>query len=350
MTESPTSAGEPATLPAFLEHLLGWYAMTMLLLGERTGLLAALKEQGGTVDEIARRSGAEARNTFGWLRAMVGARHATHAGGVFSMSPQLSAFLDGAFPVDVLAVIDFARRTAEVLPDVEAAIRSGEGIPAETFQAAYGKFMGHINTPTYQSALVEDWIGGTRDLTMRLREGGRIADIACADGDATLLMAEAFPRVEVVGFDLDMGAITTASQRARKAQVSNASFVAAAAHEIASHGSFDLAICLDSWHHLGDPVEIAQSVLNALRPGGTLLIVESGFSGDIDTDAASVMSLIGYAAALLYCLQESIAGGGTGLTPADGPDWVADSLTSAGFGSVEARMTRSGWRVFAATR
>lgn len=350
MAEPDQNAAAPKAPPTFLVHLIGWYAITTLVLGQRTGLLSALRAGEGTAEQIADRAGVDAHNALAWLRAMVAARHATHKDGVFTMSPQLAAFLGGGFPVDIAAILEFARRSPEMLSEVEAAIRSGKGVDPARYQATYGDFMGRVNTPTYRAALVEDWIGGVPGLTERLRAGGAIADIACGDGDAVVLMARAFPKAQVVGFDLDRAAVRAARERARREGVANVEFVHAPAANLGRHEAFDLTVCLDSWHHLGDPVQIGRSVRDALRPGGTLLVIESGFSGDLDQDSASPTALIGYAVGVLYCLQESLAGGGAGLTPAEGPGWVIDALVAAGYSDVQARLTRSGWRAFTAIR
>jgi len=350
MSGSQPSSATPSGLPVFLSHLLGWYGITVLTLGQRTGLLAALRDQAGTPEDLALRAGTELRNTTAWLRAMVAAGHATYNDGTFEMSTQLNSFLGGAFPVDVAAVLEFARRTPEILPDVEAAMRAGGGVDTHRYHTVYGSFMGHINTPTYANSLVDDWIGGVPGLVDRLHAGGRIADLACADGDAALLLAHAFPKAQVVGCDLDTEALAAARDKAQRESLPNVSFTEADSHRLAASGPFDLVVCLDSWHHFGDPVAAGRGVLDALAPQGTLMLVESGFSGELGKDSASPTALIGYAAGLLYCVQESLSGGGSGLTPADGPGWVVNALKAAGFGDVNTRETRSGWRVFAAAR
>jgi SAM-dependent methyltransferase len=343
---SPPSGG----LPFFLTQLLGWYAMTILVLGQRTGLLAELKLKAGSSADLASRTGVDPVNALAWLRAMVGAGHATHKDGIFTMTPQLSAVLGGALPVDAEAILEFVRQTPEILPDVEIAMRSGAGVAASRYHLAYGEFMSHINTPTYRTWLVEDWIGGVDGLGDLLRGGGAIADLACGDGDAAILMADAFPKARVIGLDLDSHALEAARQKAHKKGITNVQFVQANASAPGFRDTFDLAVCLDSWHHLGDTVLVGRAVREALKPGGVLLVAESGYSGDLDQDGASPTSLIGYAAGLLYCVQESLAAGGSGLTPADGPNWVTKALGQAGYRDVRSRVTKSGWRVFAATR
>lgn len=335
-------------LPLFLEHLLGWYAMTVLALGRKTGLLDALMAGPGTATEIAARAGADERNTLAWLRAMLAAGHVTHAGGTFELAPQSAAILGGAFPVDATAVIDFAGRAGDLLDEVAEAMKTGRGVPPERYHAVFGEFMGRVNTPTYRAVLVGDWIAGVPGLGERLADGARVADLACGDGAAVRLLARAFPGAHVMGFDTDRGAIHAARRLAAAEGIANASYEAAGIEEMSAHGPFTLVTCLDSWHHLGDTPAVAASVREALTPDGVLLVVESAYSGDADADAASPTALIGYAAGLLYCLQESLAGGGEGLTPADGPGWVQDGLEKAGFTRVEQRVTRGGWRVFTA--
>lgn len=335
-------------MPLFLSHLLGWYAMTTLALGRKSGLLAALMAGPGTSSEIATRAGTDERNTLAWLRAMVAAGHATHAGGTFEMAPESAAILGGAFPVDASAVIDFTGRTGDLLDEIAGAMRTGQGVPADRYHAVYGEFMGRVNTPTYRAALVEDWIAGVPGLSDRLGNEARVADLACGEGAAVRLMARAFPGAHVMGFDTDRGAIHAARRQAEAEGIGNASYEAAGVEGMSAHGPFALVTCLDSWHHLGDAVGVGTAVREALQPDGVLLVVESAYSGDLDADAASPVALIQYAAGLLYCVQESLAGGGGGLTPADGPSWVQDGLEKAGFARVEQRTTKSGWRVFAA--
>ena len=55
--------------PLFFEHLPGMFAVTLLQIGLRTGLLDAVLADGGTAQEVAERAGADTRNAAEWLRA-----------------------------------------------------------------------------------------------------------------------------------------------------------------------------------------------------------------------------------------------------------------------------------------
>jgi hypothetical protein len=79
------------------------------------------------------------------------------------------------------------------------------------------------------------------------------------------------------------------------------------------------------------------------------MIVEAGMSGDLDQDLADPFSVVVYAAGLMYCLQENLHAGGGAHSNADGPAWIEEALTQAGFGSVSITPSPTGYAVITAT-
>ena len=312
-------------------------------MGRASGALAALSESPGTAEDVARRAGLHAGNVDLWLRAMTTAGHAHHQDGVFSIDEQTSMLLGPGFPVDVGGVLDFVHAAfAEPLRRATAAMATGVGVPAEAY-AELGGASASINSRIYGMALVEEWIGAAPGLRATLESGGRVADLACGNGDAAALMATAFPSAEVVG--LDPGAPEGAHP-----DVPNLRLVRSSAEDAPAHGSFDLVTCLDAFHHLGDAHAAARVAHDSLRDGGVFLIAETAMSGDVDRDSGDPLSLIAQAAGLMYCLQENLANGGDGSTPAVGLGWVEDALSAAGFGSITHLDSETGYRVFLAVR
>jgi hypothetical protein len=55
--------------PLFFEQLHGLFAVTLMQIGRRTGLLDAVLADGGTAQEVGDRAGADHRNAAEWLRA-----------------------------------------------------------------------------------------------------------------------------------------------------------------------------------------------------------------------------------------------------------------------------------------
>ena len=101
------------------------------------------------------------------------------------------------------------------------------------------------------------------------------------------------------------------------------------ARNLPDEGPFDLVYCLDSLHHMGDPVAVLEGVHRALAPGGVVFVAENDFTGDLDQDVENPSALIAYTSSLLYCLQEALAGGGVVHSCAEGTGWVVDAMEQA---------------------
>lgn len=328
-------------LPLLLQHLSGMFAMQVVAIGARSGALSALADGGGTAGEIAARAGLDERNTAQWLRAMTAAGHARHDGGAFALEPQTRTLLDGGLPVDIAAILEFVMAlSAEPIRRIPDAMRTGAGIDGAVYDDV-ATAAGGINGPAYAAALVEDWISGDVALRVRLESGAAIADIACGNGDAAVLMAEAFPRSTVLG--LDPGAPD-------RTDTPNVTLLPLTADQLGEHGPFALVTCLDSLHHMGNPAAVARAVASALDDDGVFLIAETAMTGDLDEDLTDPFAVLTYATDLLYCMQDNLASGGDGSVPSLGLGWVTSALAEAGFESVRAVDSPTGFRVFLARR
>lgn len=332
------------SLPQFVADLRGWYALTMLALGAQTGLLEALLQGPGTSVEISHRADVDPRNALEWLRALTAAGHVTVSADVFSVSAELAMVASPGFPVDMRAIIEFVAATPGLFEAIGSAMRTGEGVDPAVYHQSYNHAVGRVNTPTYAAALIPDWINGVPGLSLALTAGGRVADLACGNGDVAVLLGDAFPAANVVGFDLDPGVAD------RKGLPSNVTLRVADARALPECGEFDLVLCLDSLHHLGEPHAVMQQVHKILRPGGLFLVADSSFTGDLASDSANPFALIAFSAGLLYCLQENLVAGGPGNTPSDGPSWITNALAANGFSEVSVRASETGYDIITATR
>ena len=321
-----------ADLP-FLPQLTGAFAVVLLQIGHRSGLLDAVLAAPGTAEEVAGRAGVDVRNAEEWLRGMTSAGYVEHDGGRFTTSDATATTFGPDFPFDVRSILEGLWSAPRVYDDVVDAVRTGAGIPSERL-APYAPFAG-VNTPTYRMTLVDEWIGGLPGLADRLRAGGRVAELAPGNGAAAALVGMAFPASTVVGYDLAPKPATDLP--------ANVSLRAVDARALPDEGPFDLVYSLDSLHHMADPVAVLAGVRAALARGGVVLLAENDFSGDLDRDAADPMSLIAYTSSVVYCLQEALHAGGEVHSCAEGTDWVVDALDRAGFHDVEVRHSETGY-------
>ena len=321
--------------PLFFDHLPGMFAVTLLQVGRRTGLLDAVLAEGGTAHEVADRADADPRNAAEWLRGMTAAGYLTHADGRFDATDMTRMTFGPEFPFSVTSILDGLWDAPQVYDDVVAAVRSGTGIPSERL-APYAPFVG-VNTPMYEAALVADWIAAVPGLTDRLAEGARVAEIAPGSGNAAAVVGRAFPRSTVVGYDLSPQALPDLPD--------NVSIRQADARDLPDEAPFDLVYCLDALHHMSDPTSILEGVHRALAPGGVALVAENDLTGDLDQDVENPGALIAYTSSVIYCLQEALHGGGEVHSCAEGSEWVVDALERAGFHDVAVHHSETGYAI-----
>ena len=230
--------------------------MTLLQIGRRTGLLDAVLAEGGTAQEIGDRAGADHRNADEWLRGMTVAGYLTHSDGRFDATRDDRGRPSG--PVPVLRDLDPGRALGSAAGVRRRGRRSAvrRRYPGERL-APYAPFVG-VNTPTYEMALVEDWIAAVPGLSDTLTGGARVAEVAPGNGSAAAVLGRAFPSSTVVGYDLSPQTLPNLP--------ANVSIRAADARDLPGEGPFDLVYCLDALHHMSDPASVLQGVHRALAP------------------------------------------------------------------------------------
>jgi SAM-dependent methyltransferase len=138
----------------------------------------------------------------------------------------------------------------------------------------------------------------------KLEAGALVADIGCGHGASTIIMAQAFPRSEFVGFDYHDASIDHARQAAEQAGLSDrVTFEVATAKDYPGDG-YDLVAMFDCLHDMGDPVGAATHVLQTLHSDGTWMIVEP-YAGDRLEDNLNPVGRVFYGASTLVCTPAS---------------------------------------------
>ena len=132
---------------------------------------------------------------------------------------------------------------------------------------------GSFFRPNYAGNIVANWIPALDGIGARLKAGAKVADIGCGYGYSTMLMAEAFPKSQFIGFDMHAPSIASAQKMATDARLANCRFETASASDFPGDG-YDLVACFDCLHDMADPVGAARRVKQTLRPDGVWMIVE----------------------------------------------------------------------------
>jgi 2-polyprenyl-3-methyl-5-hydroxy-6-metoxy-1,4-benzoquinol methylase len=307
----------------------------MVRLGVTLGLYKALREGGAaTSDELASRTGCHERYLREWLshHAASGYLDFDPKSARFRMTPEQAAvFADEDSPVYLTPAFDIAKVTLDNEPKVAAAFRTGGGVgwgdQAPCLFCTTARFF----RPGYVSNIVQNWIPALDGVAAKLERGARVADVGCGHGISTIIMADAYPNSEFVGFDFHPDSIAAAREHARMHGVDGrVRFEVGLAKEYPGQ-SYDLVTFFDCLHDMGDPQGAARHVLETLGPDGTWMIVEPMAQDDLQGNLNPV-GRIYYAASTMICVPTSLAQEvGAGLGAQAGEQRLREAVVGGGF-------------------
>jgi ubiquinone/menaquinone biosynthesis C-methylase UbiE len=108
------------------------------------------------------------------------------------------------------------------------------------------------------------------------RPGQAIADVGAGTGLFTrLFAARVGPQGRVYAVDIARSFVDGNLERARAARLGNVvGVVSTQADTRLEAGSVDVAFICDAYHHFEDPKAMLASIRRALRPGGTLVVID----------------------------------------------------------------------------
>jgi SAM-dependent methyltransferase len=282
----------------------------LFLIGEKLGLYRAMAGSGPlSSQEVAERSGASERYVREWLRNQA-------AGGYVTYDPesdrytlpaeQALALADEDSPFYILGVYDLIASLYADEEQILEAFRSGKGMGWHEHDHRLFRGTERFFRPGYRAHLVGEWIPALQGVREKLERGAKVADIGCGHGASTIIMAEAFPNSEFVGFDYHEASIERAREAASAAGVSDrASFAVASAKDYPG-GGYDLVCVFDCLHDMGDPVGASAHVLETLDADGTWMIVEP-FANDSVEDNLNPIGRVFYGASTTICTPASLS-------------------------------------------
>ncbi len=189
---------------------------------------------------------------------------------------------------------------------------------------------GEVFRPGYVANLIAEWIPALEGVTEKLERGAKVADVGCGHGVSTVVMAQAFPNSEFVGFDYHEPSVVRAREVASEADVGNIRFEVASAKNYPGE-NYDLVAFFDCLHDMGDPVGAAAHVLQSLHADGTWLIVEP-FAHDTLEQNLNPVGRMFYAFSTMICTPASKSQEvGLALGAQAGEARLREVVTSGGF-------------------
>ncbi len=309
---SATREINQAKLDQFMGRFVGDLGAAMsaalVVIGDRLGLYRAMADgEPVTAEELADRTGTDARYVLEWLSNQAAGGYVTYdpERSAFSLTPEQSlalaqegspAFVPGAFQVATALTKDEEK--------IARAFVGGQGVGWHEHHHDLFRGTERFFRPGYAANLVSSWIPALEGVEAKLRAGALVADVGCGHGASTILMAQAYPHSEFVGFDYHPESIEHARRTAAESELDGrVSFEIAAAKGYPGDG-YDFVTMFDCLHDMGDPVGAAAHVLDTLTPDGTWMIVEPN-AGDRLEDNINPVGRVFYGASTLVCTPAS---------------------------------------------
>ena len=305
---------DQAKLEKFMGQALGELGAAMnaalVIIGDKLGLYKAMVGAGPmSPAELAQKTATTERYVREWLNAQAAGGFVTYDASTgrytlpdeqaFALAVEDSpAYLPGAYQVIASVIKDE--------PCITQAFRTGAGVAwhehcADLFQGTERFFR-----PSYAANLISSWIPALDGVEAKLKAGSKVADVGCGHGASTVLMAQAYPQSQFVGFDYHAPSIEHAWKAAEKAGVQDrVGFQVAWAKEFPGK-NYDLVAFFDCLHDMGDPAGAAGHVRQSLAPGGTWMIVEP-FAHDRVEENLNLVGRMYYSASTMVCTPASRA-------------------------------------------
>jgi SAM-dependent methyltransferase len=215
-------------------------------------------------------------------------------------------------------------------PKIEHAFLSGEGVSWGDHDGCLFCGTEKFFRPSYKANLVSTWIPALDGVEEKLQKGAKVADVGCGHGVSTVVMAQAFPNSEFIGYDFHNESLEHATAMAKDAGLNNISFKMASAKTFPANG-YDLVTFFDCLHDMGDPVGACAHVVKALNPDGTCMIVEP-FANDTLQENLNPVGRAYYAFSTMICTPSSISQEvGLGLGAQAGEKRLKEVVSSGGF-------------------
>ena len=333
---------DEARLHEFVGKMLGDLGGAMGVptarIGFRLGLFDALQQGPATAAQLAERAGnLHERYVREWALAQTanGYINFDAASESFSISPeQAMVFCAEDSPVFLRGAFEMIGAMIEAEAKVEECFRNGTGLRWGDHAGCLFCATGAFFRPGYVNNIVQNWVPALDGVLGKLEQGAKVADVGCGVGFSTMLMAQAWPESEFIGFDFHAPSIEEANRHAKNHGLDGrVRFEVAKAKDIAED-NFDLITMYDCLHDMGDPQGCSAHMRRILKSDGTWMVVEP-IAGDTPDANMNPVGRLYYNASTMICVPTSLDQEvGAALGAQAGEARLAEVIRGGGFSSV----------------
>ena len=305
--------------------------------GDRLGLFKTLAASGPvTSAEFAERAGINERYGREWLSAMACHGYIAYDDATkrFHLTPEQAFVLaNPESPLYLMGLLVMAQPYWANVDVLAEAFRHGGGVPQERYGEHFWCGFEQFTYTFFRNSMAQEWLPAMPAVEARLRSGGSVADVGCGNGQALIILAQAYPASTFVGYDNYPAAIATATANAQKAGVSDRVRYEVVDVTKGIPGTYDLITTFDVVHDMPHPRPALSAIKAALKPDGTYFVLEFNFFGDLQRNIDHPLGIgaFGYSASTNYCMTQALAVGGEGTGTCMGEEKMRELADEAGF-------------------
>ena len=325
------------TLQVF-SKLEGAFTAGMIHLGDRLGLYRAMARADGpiTSHELADRVELHERWVREWLANQAAAQLIEHdsTGEVdrFALSGEGRAvFASPEHPAFGMGMFHRLPATMGALELMPEAFASGIGHDYDSHGPQGAEGIERSFEPWNNANLLRRVLPAMDGVVERMRTGASVVDVGCGAGGAVMLMAEAFPHSNFVGYDISQHALDRANIKLAESGLTNARFADPRLDPMPTDGSVDVVTTFDCIHDMAHPQPVIEAIRAALRDDGHWLLVDIRAAETLaDNIAANPMASLLYGVSVLACMSSALSEpDGAGLGTLGLPASKAEQMASA---------------------
>ena len=156
-------------------------------IGDRMGIFKAMAAAGAplTIEELAERTGLNARYLREWLGAMTAAGYVDYdpARSSYFLPPERAAVLaDENNPFFLGGFIQESVPLVSMAPKVAEAFRSGKGVSQSEYPPDMFEAIERTSAGIFKHQLIRRWLPAMPQVEEKLRAGGSALDVGCGSG------------------------------------------------------------------------------------------------------------------------------------------------------------------------